>query len=201
MVVVAMLMGAFWWLDFRAATSESRAGREISAFRSGPPSAGQTGRPSSGTGVRPKLDLVICVFGQGDLGALREALLRQLHDSPIIGDIEVVAALPERSDGPVLGVEVGSERVLWTPIYATARLEVAVVYSSNGDLSWHGQRPVIMTGDGRPIVWMDGSLEVEDATRGVTSRRAYQKHLGEQVAREVSKTLDETLADHASTSG
>ncbi len=192
-LVVGVLAGAFWWLDFRAASSESRAERQVTTYGSGASSRAE--------GVQPKVDLALYVSGSGDLKPLREALVRQLQSGPRVGQVTTLAERPERSDCPVLGVEVGGGEVLWTPVYARADLSVDFVYTSDGDLSWRGQKPVVMPGGGRPTVWADGRLRVVDATRGVTSRRAYQRHLGEQIAGEVSKSLDQVLASHPAAAG
>ncbi len=194
LVAAGLVIAAFWWLDFRAASSESSAEREISTFGSGAP-------PDRVDGIQPKLDLAIHVSGEGDLAALRETLARQLPTLPTVGKVEVLAKLPEKPDRPVLGVEVGEEHVLWTPVYASARLKVGVVFTSNGDLTWHGQKPVAMPIGGQRTVWTDGSLKLEDTTRGVTSRRAYRRQLAEQVAGEVTDALGQVLASQPVVAG
>jgi hypothetical protein len=138
------------------------------------------------------------VAGEDELAlALRRELASQLQASDGFGEVRNLTALPAKDDLPTVVVEVAESDVTWLPVYASAGLDVTVFYSSNGDMSWRDQLPVIMSSDDGPIVRLKGQFEVADRTRGLTSRVAYERYLGKGIAGEVSKSLERELNNPA----
>lgn len=137
------------------------------------------------------------MVGNGDLAkATAEGLARTLETSPGFGRIDVLGVMPQATGRPALVVEVEELDATWTPIYARARLVVAAAYASDGDLSWRHQ-PTISAGASGPQVLLNGKVELSDVTWGITSRRAYDRALGGQVAAEVGKALAGALSNPA----
>ncbi|MGQ9675346.1 MAG: hypothetical protein ACUVX1_06730 [Chloroflexota bacterium] len=191
-LVVLLLIGlaaiAFWYADFHASTSESRTESQVSTYR------------SSKSGVKAEellaeREVALYVAGADELAdALRVEMLGFLQASESFGKVTCLDLAPEQTDQPVLVIKVQSEQGLWTPFFAQSGLAVRVAFASDGDVSWwHQSGPVILSGD-ESIVRVEGNLQVVDDTRGVTSRLAYQKHLGRQIAKEVSKALQNVLS-------
>lgn len=190
-LVALLLIGlaaiAFWYADFHAITSESRTESQVTTYR------------SSKSGVRAEQllaerEVALYVGGADELAdTLRAEMLSLLRASSAFGEVTSLDVPPERADQPVLVIEVQNEQGLWTPFFAQSGLAVRVAFASDGDVSWrHESGPVMLSGD-ESIVRVDGKLQVTDDTRGVVSRLAYQKHLGRQIAKEVSKALQKAL--------
>ena len=186
-LLLLVLAAAFWRLDFRAARSDSHAQSQVTTI-----GGGRGGEPA-----RPQDGLAIYVVGNGDLAkATAEGLARTLETSPGFGRIDVLGVMPQATGRPALVVEVEELDATWTPIYARARLVVTADYASDGDLSWRHQ-PTISAGASGPQVLLNGRVELSDVTWGITSRRAYDKALGGQVAAEVGKALAGALSNPA----
>lgn len=184
------LVAAFLWLDFRATKSETRDESRVSTFSSG-----------TGEGARLQMGqrLALQVVGADEIArSLHLDLMRQLPNSPYIGQVLPLAHGAERAVGSAaLVVEWRGRDLLWTPLYGRARVGVTVSYSSDGDLSWRHQFPVHMGNLNGPMVRVRGEIDVVDTTWGLASRRAYQRHVVEQVAATVSKGLDKALSSQA----
>jgi hypothetical protein len=99
--------------------------------------------------------------------------------------------MPQASDGPVLFVEVTPRQFLWLAVYTRAKLDVHMVYSSDGDLSWMDQQAVVM--ESSPLVRMRGDFEVADTSIGLMTLRGQARYLGRQAADELLKAIDANL--------
>ena len=177
-VLLVVLGAAFWFLDLRAASSETQAHSQWSTI-----SLGQGEPTSAANGVT----LYLAVSG-GMSEDLAAGLARSLQSSPGVGRIDQVASLPDQAHRPSLVVEVTGTEGVWTPVYARRTLAVHASYASNGDLSWRGG-PIVASNQDGPAILLDGRVELIDVTRGLVSRRAYERYLGEQVGGEVGKML------------
>ncbi len=188
-LAIGILAGASWWLDFRVAASESRSESQVATYRSGAEQRVE--------GMQPKHDLALYVAAEEDLAAvLREELESRLEKTPVFEEVGLLRSQPEKADRPVLVVEVGGGDSLWTPLFARSVLPVKVTYASDGETGWTGQRPVVMP-SGRSTVRVEGKLQLQEETRGVTSYRAYRRMLGQQIAVEVNRALLHALKDGA----
>lgn len=192
-IVAGLLAVALWSLDFRVAWSENRNDSQTSTFASG---TGDNRRE----GVQRQYELALYVEGDDALSdALRHELIKSLGDGSIFHKVLTLAAMREKLGQPVLVVEVdeGSNpwASIWTPVYSRAALVANVVFASDGDTSWRGHSPVVMPGDGQRTVWIEGSIEIRDTTKGLISHTAYRKHLGQRVAVAVSKALEQALVN------
>ncbi len=188
-LVAGVLAACFWRLDFRVATGESHSESQVATYRSGAVQRVE--------GMQPKRDLALYVAAEEDLAAaLREELESRLEKTPAFEEVELLRSRPEKTDRPVLVVEVGGGDALWTPLYARSALPVKVAYASDGETGWIGQMPVVMP-LGRARVRVEGKLQLQEETRGITSYRAYRRMLGQQIAAEVNRALLQALKDGA----
>ena len=187
-LAVGVVAAALLWLDLRAASSETRAESQLSRYTA-----------MMADGPQQTRDLAIYVAGDDEIFAtLRRELERNLETSPAFDDVDSLATMPEKAGRPILLVEAGERDVLWTPVYSRARLVARIAYSSNGDTSWRDRSPVTMSSDDGPTVKVRGEFQITDVTKGVTSHRAYQKHLGRYAATQVSEAVAKAVSRPAS---
>jgi len=139
----------------------------------------------------------VAVEGDGAFAeALREALRAELWDgNPQIGNVEMVDGAPEAAGKTYLRIEIVSEQIVWTPVYSRAEVETRVTFSSDGDVSWRDQRPVMMTSEDGPIVKADGQAAVDDTSWGLVSLPGYRNLVARALAAEVNQALLGILDD------
>lgn len=180
LLVVGVLAAAFLWLDFQAVRSESRANSQVATASAKPEGTQESG---------PAGELSLHVQGNDGLTvALRQELATLLRAGPAFTGVKIVDALPAGTGGPALMVEVAERDVLWTPVHGQGHLLVKATYASDGDLSWRGETVMRMQ-TGEPLRRVRGEFQIEDATNGVISLKAYDRHLGRYAATEVSKSI------------
>lgn len=174
LIGLVVLAASLWLLDYRAASGELVAQAQTTTMEAGQPESGE---------LQPIQQITVYVPGEGALAeALRIEIASGLKDRAGISTVNVVASPPGDDDRPAMVIEVQESEVLWTPVYSRAAMVVRATYASDGDLSWRGHNPVVMgNGKGRQVR-ADTSLEVKDATYGLTSRPGYEKYLGSQIA-------------------
>jgi hypothetical protein len=186
LVVVAMLAAAFWWIDFRAATSETRNSSQVST--------GSTETAVEAWQAATNRKIAIYVAGTDDLAtALRQKLTRDLNSGPAFQEVVLLDEPVETADGSLLLIEVEERDVTWTPVYAQARLKATITFSSLGDLYWRQGTAMVFYSD-RPTIAVRGDFQLDDSTRGLVSRKSYERVLGEQIAAEITKSLEKALA-------
>ncbi|MEZ4638859.1 MAG: hypothetical protein R2856_28495 [Caldilineaceae bacterium] len=134
-------------------------------------------------------------------------------DQPVVGDTmvrELVAQLSRRlpvqritliedpgmphSDAPLIYFEIADSELTWTPLWANASMTVDVVYASDGDISWRNAASMIM-GQDTPTVHARGTIQLEDASRGVFSFFGYRRHLGKALGDDLFKMMESPLFD------
>jgi hypothetical protein len=138
------------------------------------------------------------VAGGDSLSAyLEKALVRHWSARSGSRDVEAVSSVSGLTEGPVLMVQPAERSVRWTPIFASGSVVFKTVYASDGDLSWRDDGTVVMSFSGEPQIRIRGDLTLEDTTRGLVSRPAYERHLAERMAIHVSDALWKQLSgDH-----
>lgn len=187
LLVVGILALGLTLLDFRIAESSDNTQTEMARMTLG---------LEAGATLPPPGSLRIHVAGGESLSAyLKTELAQQWAAKSGARDMEIVSSLSDQADGPALMVQPEESSVSWTPIFARASISIKIVYASDGDLSWRDDRSVVMsTRDGRPQIRVRGDLKLEDTTRGLVSRPAYQRHLAERIAMQVSDVLWKQLS-------
>jgi len=191
LVAIAVLGAALWGLDFRASTSETHSGFQLSTA---------TGGRNAEESVPSVQNLALYVewAGEPDLAAsLRHDLVTGLPAELGLASVEAVDALADPMERAVLMVEVREASVAWAPVYSRASLAVDVAYASDGATAWRGDEVKIIVmppSPPAPIVRSQGTITVEDSTRGLVSRPAYYPHLRGQIASAVSKCLRPVLS-------
>lgn len=184
LLVLSGVVASFWQLDFRAARSLTTSKHQLSTATS-------TQKPEQ----IPTVDrLAIAVGQRGEQSLtpfLAEALLHRFRTDFSDGATRYQAET-EQAGFPLLRIEIMVQDVKWTPVNARAQVTVSLVYGSDGDVSWRND-PTLIIQSGEPLVRARGEIQVTDRTQGVISRRAYQKHLAQQIAAEIYKAMQQPL--------
>jgi hypothetical protein len=180
---ILLFAAASFWLDLRMARGSTRSESQVQTFTAGV----EQGQP------KPAIhQLTVYVDEPGYLqGSVRQGLVKRTQDTRGIQDLRVVSQMPQASDGPVLFVKVTPRQFLWLPVFTRANLEVHMVYSSDGDLSWMDHQSVVM--ESSPLVRMRGDFDVADTSIGLMTLRGQARYLGRQAADELLKAIDANL--------
>ncbi len=183
LLLIAGLAAAFWWLDFRAAQSQTNSTSSISTAASLP----------QGTAA-PRRDVAVYVAGDGWLyAAIRTALVPALQSSGSFQQVELLSNLPQQAAHPLLIVEINDLAIIWTPVYAQATLDVVFAYTSEGDAAWRNQETAVL--EQANEIKTKGSIHINHRSMGLISRRSYYNILGQQVASQINGELAKILAD------
>ncbi len=177
---IAVLLVAFWCLNFRIAASDTKSEKNVISTRMGDklPDAMQ---------LRERIDLVL--VGEGPLiPALQKSLEVEVNNAGI-GDIELVEGLNRIYQGPVLVLEVAQPDLFWTPFFATSQFTIKSGYSSNGDTNFMRQTPVTVNIRGELALLMYGEYKVSDRSWGMISRLGYHQALADYLALQIVNTL------------
>ena len=181
LILIAGMAAAFLFLDFRAAQSNTEAQFQVSTSSSGEPVL-----------ENPPLQLYV----EGPSG-LTEAFVSELESrmGQFFENITLTEPSSPGTDRPVLVIDINTVRNLWTPVYATSVLAAKVAFASDGRVSWTDLGEVDTVFQTSGAVRISGEFTVSDVTRGIISRKAYQRYLGEQTAIRVSEALYSALQD------
>ena len=173
---------AFWWFDFRVASSNTQLEKNITTT-----SIGMEENLPYVMKRREKINLAL--VGEGPLSAaLQKALTLEIKKAGL-GDIELVEVIVPKYQGPVLVVKVGRPGSLWMPFFVTSRVTVQAGYSSSGDTTLLGKTPVYMDNTDGPAIMMYGEYKVNDRSWGVISRLGYYHLLADYLAQQIVATL------------
>ncbi|AAM30632.1 hypothetical protein [Methanosarcina mazei] len=183
--VFALLLSAFYALDFKISQSETHVNSGLSAYSSGSPELNSSGR--------------IYLYTEGE-DALSVNLKEKLKEDLEAEGMEVIAinSIEEKYGSQALLVNVSRDKWLYTPVYASSNLNLAFFYTSTGEDTKYfeqfknGNESVIFVNDGsgKGKMLMDGKIVVQDSTKGIISLKAYRKHLAEEAA---GKTVEQLL--------
>ncbi|KPL79207.1 hypothetical protein ADN00_05020 [Ornatilinea apprima] len=178
----AILFAALLLLDFHLSISSTAQNISVSRISGG---AGDAQNPNP---LPPQTSPLRLYTPDPKLSQL---LARQIKEAPGIDQIEIVSELPEHTGQAVLVVTLPEHNRLWLGFFATAETNAQMTFASDGQ--WQSNH--IEMRDGQPpVVRVEACLALRDRSAGLMSRPWYLRHLREQIAEEVVKTLSEQLA-------
>ena len=179
LVLIGVLSSAFYWLEFYAAQSDTRADSQTTTVS------------SQLELLRTRGNAKLTVFVPGD-GALEAALGRELRaelaKSPLFAEVAFQSGRAGTVAGDVLVVDLGRCQMTWTGVYSHADVDASAAYSTAGSVDWRRQEPVQLHFDG-PTVVVHEKLTLEDGSRGLMSLNGYSAELGRKLAREIARSL------------
>jgi hypothetical protein len=180
-LTVGLTAALFLSLNFRIAQSDTASEYRLATYRRG---NDQAEAMQIGEGLN------VAVNGHGDfVERLRQALMAELSTANVFSSGELLAGTNAQDDTLHLLVELEQETMFWSPFYASSQLTAAVIYASDGDLSWRGMSPVVMESGDALLIWADGELQISDTSAGLISRPSYQRMLADRTAVEIVKML------------
>jgi hypothetical protein len=179
---IVSLFVAFWWLDFRLATSNTHCEKSIASTSI----AMEDQLPDA---MQRRQTIHLALTGEGPLvTSLQKGLTVEIKNARI-GEIELVEAIVPKYQGPVLVVKVGRPGLLWMPFFVTSRVTVQIGYSSSGDTTLLGNTPAYIDDRNGPAMMMYGEYKVNDRSWGVISRLGYYHQLADYLAQQIVATL------------
>jgi hypothetical protein len=179
--VLCLLAASFLWLDFRLARSSTKVDANTGTYSIGIENGGE---------LNPLDQLAIYVKGEGGFAAaLRQETISKLEADPKFGTLTSLEKPLDQADRPILYVETRDRFIFWTPLFSRSRMTIYIAYATDGDISWRGKNDMVMGMQDSPAVRVESTLQVNDVTAGLVSRKAYQQFLGEQIAIKISQTL------------
>ena len=185
--LVVILVSGLLFLDLRLARSRTAGDRGIGTYR-------------GGDKLPPKMAnapvVSVAVEGDGAFAeAFRDALRAELWgNNPHIGNVEMVDGAPDAAGDIYMRIEIVREEIVWTPVYARAEVETRMAFSSDGDVSWRVQKPVVMTGGEVPIVKADGQVGLADKSWGLLSLPGYRHLVAKALAAQYSEAVETVWA-------
>jgi hypothetical protein len=122
--------------------------------------------------------------------ALQNQIAGQLQNNPAFGQLQLLDGIDEQAKYPILLIEIASQEIFWTPIYARANLKVNVSYASDGDVSFRLSQPVEFkhTSD-QTVEKRSGSYTFIDTSWGLISNPGYLDYLAREIARPIAADL------------
>ncbi|NMC54928.1 MAG: hypothetical protein GYA48_14975 [Chloroflexi bacterium] len=178
----ALLFAALLLLDFHLSISSTAQNISVSRVSGG---AGDAQNPNP---LPPQTSPLRLYTPDPKLSQL---LARRIKEAPGFDQIEMVSELPENTGQAVLVVTLPEHSQRWLAFFAAAETNAQVNFASDGQ--WQSNH--IEMRDGQPpVVRVEASLALRDRSAGLMSRPWYLRHLREQIAEEVVKTLSEQLA-------
>lgn len=188
-LILAVALSSFYFLDFKAAHSETRANSRASAYSSGDP---QIDFPSR-----------IYLYVEGDDSISKspgESLGDELEKAGV--EVSVADDVEEKYDSQALLVNVSKQDGLYTPVYASSDLNILFFYTSTGEDTKYFEQfkegnvtvAFVNTGSPEGEKLVRGDLELQDSTKGIISQKAYRKHLAEEAARKTVEQLQQQIS-------
>lgn len=189
LVLILLSVLIFTFMDIGLSSSENAANSNIGSY-------------SSGT-VPDSFSRVIFIFAERE-GMYDEKLSREIIRALEDEGFDVTASTELQAEYPAqaLFVSVNEEDVFYTPVYADSQLNAMFVYSSSGSSEYFEKFrdsddtiPVIFTSDDSRTyrLLMQGTIGLQDTTRGLFSGRYYERHIRETVAEEVVRNVQSQL--------
>jgi hypothetical protein len=183
-VTLILLLLAFNYLDFYAASSRSNSNFSLSTARSG---------DMLPTGMAAPFKLTYQVRGADRLvEPLAEALLAELNNLPAILEAVPVAEQAEfEANTPLLVVEVDVDSFFWTPFYARGMATAGVFFGSEGDVAWQSGDALVL--ETSPAIKAEGDFTLEDTSWGLVSKPAYVQHMSNALAKSIAEGLQKDV--------
>jgi len=184
-LAVLLLAVTFLALDFWAARSTTTADSQVSTIRSG-----------EQYDLRPPL--VVYVQAPDNLaGPLRRQLVEQLGTQAHFSTVDLTETPASISDTAALVVVVDRRTYIWTPVYATASLDLRVAFATDGQVDWIELGQIVTDMQASPAVRLSGELGIHDRSVGLISHPAYRRHIAGQISDRVVETVNAALASSA----
>jgi hypothetical protein len=170
LLLVLLFAAAFLVLDFWAARSNTSASSQVATLRSG-----------EGYDLRPTLS--VYVEAPENLSALlSDQLVDRLSARSPFSTVRVIESPGSAPGEAVLVIVLDRRRYIWTPVYASADLDVQVAFASDGEVDWEELGEVNTVMQASPAVRISGELQISDRSWGLISHRAYRRHAAGQVS-------------------
>ncbi|MBX7257527.1 MAG: hypothetical protein K1Y02_14285 [Candidatus Hydrogenedentes bacterium] len=106
---------------------------------------------------------------------------------------------PEKDDHPLLLVEIENPKILWTPVYGHATLDVKFVYATDTT------DPAILQGNSDNLepdsdpdkfqLRVRGTITISDSTKGLVTLPAYREHLTKDAAKAIVEGIVKAIDD------
>ena len=182
--IVALVAFVFWTQEFHASQSQTQARHTLS-----------TSTVSSPDGAILAEEGIVIQTAETDIDLLDATLAQELanHFQANLPAGQVTMG-NESSGRPILWIEISQRNIHWSPFRSNATLTIDVIYASDGDISWRNATGTVMNGE-QPTVHSRGKLNLSDRTQGIISRKAYQRHLGAQIADEIYRMMQQPIFD------
>lgn len=193
LLILAVVLSSFLYLNFKAAKSETRANFNAATYSYYSTEGFQIDSPDR-----------IYLYVEGDpslSGVIRDNIRTELEMAGM--DVEEAETFEEKYDFQALLVNVSEPEGLYTPVYASSNLEIMYFYTSTGKNTHYFEKfkeeekgsfvvNIVNESFRGGEILVDGDLKLEDSTKGLVSRKAYRKHL----AKEAAKNLVNQLQPH-----
>ncbi|NJD78654.1 MAG: hypothetical protein FIB08_16420 [Candidatus Methanoperedens sp.] len=181
--VTAVIILAFLFTDFGDSTSETK----IESHVANASSDTQSGNLEVNLSGR----LYVYVVEDDDLTQeLKYLLIRNLSEKQ--NGVLDVNSLRKNYDGQVLIVMIKDREISYNPFFPSAKVETIFYYSNTGNAdtfencSDHKPLMAYFEKSGTVICGISG---LTDSTKGITSLKAYRKHLAEEITKNIVQQL------------
>jgi hypothetical protein len=184
-ILLILAAAAFLLLDFQAVRGQFNTENQVATFSA-------SINPEQPLPQDRPLDLY--VIGPEALAAeLSRELAGQLGANPYIGEVNLRQAPPQKASASPLVVEIPQPGVFWTPVFGRTTMAVDIAYASDGEVDWI-DADVVEFSSGEPVARVRGEFQFRDTAFGLLSRPGYYSYLSENIAAQVSSSLETSLA-------
>ncbi len=181
--IIAVFIAAFLFLDFRAATSETKIESNVNNASANAPLDSLKVNSSGG--------LYVYVMEDDDLTQeLRHSLTNKLRENG--NSILEANSLEKNYDRQILIVALRDRKISYNPFYPSARVKTIFYYSSSGNTTnfkdFKDGKSFVSYFEKSGMV-LDGQSELRDTTKGIISLKAYRKYLADEIVKNIIQKL------------
>jgi hypothetical protein len=170
LLLALLVAAAFVALDFWAARSNTSASSQVATIR-------------SGEVYNERPPLAVYVEAPENLSdPLREQLVENLASRASFSTVRPIDEPASVQGEAVLVIVLDRRRYIWTPVYASADLEVQVAFASDGEVDWEQLGEVNGDMQTSPAVRISGELQIGERSWGLVSQPAYRWYVAGQVS-------------------
>jgi hypothetical protein len=182
LLVLFVLISAFLFLDFKAATSQTNSNAQSNSYS------------TNNTGINFSKEVFVYIDGNGSISkGTGSEIIKGFNNAGM--QISQIEEFKMSYQKPVFIVTIRNFDILYTPFYSTASIEAFYFYSSKGDTKYYkgfkkGENPTVRfysneSKNGEYI--KQGSISMKDSTKGFVSLKAYTNHLEKNLATNIIK--------------
>lgn len=187
LVVIGLVAASFFLLNYRYSSSQATQNSSVAS------SQGSTVE-NQNKNLAPAATYVVVVGSSRLDSALKANLADQLPGMAGLGAVNFVDPSNISANAPLLYVQVKEQNVRWTPVYATAALQVVVSYAENGDVSFKDTEPTHFQTSTTPGVFQfKGVYQLDDVSWGLMSLPGYEDYLAQNAAAAIMKSVQDQL--------